>query len=205
MGSNIVNLDCPKCNEKASMLAYKRYKYSKPIFAVGALVGTLSIIGVLIAIAGVFSGSLIQGLIIVPSIGGIFIWKELKRKILLYKCSKCEHRMEVEKYSTTINLNCKACDGVKTMIGTEINRFSSVVVIIGWIIAIPSILGILFSLLSVVVYLSSSSDTLALGLGVGLSIILGILSLISGLLGYILIMKKKVYKCNVCGFIIDRA
>ena len=42
------------------------------------------------------------------------------------------------------------------------------------------------------------------GIGMAVAVFFGIASLIGGTVGYILIMKKKVFRCNQCGFIMDR-
>jgi len=37
------------------------------------------------------------------------------------------------------------------------------------------------------------------------SLFIGSVSLVGGLIGWLLLMKKKVFKCSNCGFILDRA
>lgn len=120
---------------------------------------------------------------------------------------------------TAMRLDCSACKGKSTMVPTSVNRMSPVVVLIGWILVVPSILGIAWAVLcflSVVgaagsTYSTSSSaaaemgTTIGAGIGIILSIGVGIASLVGGLLGYLLIMEKKVWRCSVCGFVLDRA
>lgn len=101
-----------------------------------------------------------------------------------------------------VKLDCKNCNGKQSMYKAEIDRFSPVVVIIGWIIVTPSLLGIFVSTIMLFSGMNGGSFT---GIRVTISLAFGVFSLLSGLLGYILIMKKKVYKCNICGSTIDRA
>ena len=121
--------------------------------------------------------------------------------------------------SNIIKINCKACDEEKSMIPSKISRMSPVVVIIGWLLAIPSVIGILISIILFFASISAGSEVstqatsdayragaaIGTGLGIGFSIFMGFSSLIGGLIGYLLIMKKKVFKCTLCGSIIDRA
>ncbi len=116
-------------------------------------------------------------------------------------------------------LDCKGCNQSKTMEPKKISKMSTVVVVIGWIIAFPSIIGVIASLVMFISSVGAGAEVTAnaqseaeemgaaigAGLGMGFSIIMGIFSLLGGLIGYILIMKKKVWKCIQCGFIIDRA
>ncbi len=81
---------------------------------------------------------------------------------------------------------------------------SPVVVTIGWILCIPSVLGVAFAVLIALGSLLSES-TLETTIGLGVAVFFGILSLVAGLIGYLLIMKKKVFRCTYCGYIIDRA
>lgn len=117
-----------------------------------------------------------------------------------------------------IKLNCKACESKHTMKPTKVRKMSPIVAFIGWLMTIPSILGLLFALLLFISSIMTGSDSgmenmdapealgtaIGLGIGIGASLLIGISSLIGGLIGYILIMKKKVYKCELCGYIIDR-
>ena len=108
-------------------------------------------------------------------------------------------------------LNCQACGGEKTMKPAKVSKMSPVVQVIGWLLTIPSILGILFSgfiFLSSLLATGTAEDPsvggAALVAGTGTAVCTALSSLIGGLLGYILIMKKKVWKCNQCGYHIDR-
>jgi hypothetical protein len=90
--------------------------------------------------------------------------------------------------------------------------------IIGYIIIIPSLLGVavalimLFSVIQVSSEIMSTIQTdaeragaaIGTGIGFGMSIFTGATSLVGGLIGWLLLMKKKVYKCIKCGFVLDR-
>jgi hypothetical protein len=112
---------------------------------------------------------------------------------------------------TAAGLNCQACGGEHTMKPGKISKMSQVVQLIGWIITIPSLLGILFAVfifLSGVLATGTTENPDAAGaslvVGTGTALCFGISSLLSGLVGYLLIMKKKVWKCTQCGYHIDR-
>ena len=108
--------------------------------------------------------------------------------------------------SPTLKLNCKACDQEKTMAPTKINKFSPIVVLIGWILVIPSILGMFWAFSSIFALGTSELSETVIGFGAIIAFcFIGIPSLVMGLLGYLLIMKKKVFKCIKCDFIMDRA
>lgn len=121
--------------------------------------------------------------------------------------------------SSIIKINCKACNEEKSMSPSKVSKMSPTVVVIGWLLAIPSIIGVLFSTMLFFASISAGGEVssqaasdaertgaaIGTGLGIGFSIFMGIFSLIGGLIGYLLIMKKKVFKCALCGSITDRA
>lgn len=161
-------------------------------------------------------------------------------------------------------IKCKTCD-VGTMVRQKKYRMSGIVVAIGYILVIPSVLGMLFGVVgligsgmagsggmqgsrtraqsdlraanvpaAVIAKLTTNhqalvaSDTAHLpsrqraairevsltlaasdagtavgaGLAAGFSIFVIIASLVSGLLGYLLIMKKSVLQCDRCGAVV---
>ena len=104
---------------------------------------------------------------------------------------------------------CKTCNE-GTMYKTKIPKFSTPVVWIGRILLVPSILGILITALFAVVSVfglvgwaahTGSTEDVAGGIGCAgcLGVFGAITSFVSGLLGWLLIMKKTVLKCNQCG------
>ena len=96
---------------------------------------------------------------------------------------------------------CKVCDR-GFLASKKIFRMSGPVVVIGFIFLIPSVLGILpaalllgtmilSKLLGIVINLSGFIETIVFTVG--------ILSFIGGLLGWLLVMRKRVLQCSVCG------
>ncbi len=118
----------------------------------------------------------------------------------------------------TITLDCSACKSETTMTPTKIRRFNTILRIIGYIIVIPSLLGVAVALIMFFSVIQVSSETMSTiqtdaeragaaigtGIGFGMSIFMGATSLIGGLIGWLLLMRKKVFKCIKCGFVLDR-
>jgi hypothetical protein len=160
-------------------------------------------------------------------------------------------------------IRCKTCD-VGTLERKKKYRMSGIVVAIGYIFLVPSVLGMLFSVLMLFATGKATTDTASgiydgaktrlrdagisepivqkvvlsqpltdaekasltqeqtsrvesvqssitagtVGAGAGaviaggVSVFFGIMSLVGGLLGWVLVMKKKVLQCNKCGAVI---
>ena len=96
---------------------------------------------------------------------------------------------------------CKVCDK-GALVRQKIYRMSAPVVVIGYILLIPSVIGILISALMLAgIIANSSGDTgviAAQTLAGGIVFVFGIASFVGGLLGWLLVMKKKVLRCSVC-------
>ena len=118
----------------------------------------------------------------------------------------------------TLQLDCNACKTSGSMTATKVPRFSGVVRVIGGIILIPSFLGIGFALLIFfsTIMASASMPTRgdsaaqagsAIGFGIGFmfSIFVGVISLVAGVVGWLFLLNRNVWKCLRCGFILDRA
>lgn len=113
------------------------------------------------------------------------------------------------------NMTCNACKTEGRIEQKKVSKFSGPVVFIGWIFLIPSLLGVLFSLIMFLsmgavhsdVAAQATSDAeqagAAIGAGIGYMVfgVLGISSFVGGLLGWLLVMKRKVLKCSNCGTI----
>lgn len=94
-------------------------------------------------------------------------------------------------------IRCKVCEqGVLT--SKRVFRMSTPVVVIGYIFLIPSFLGIALALIFV-----SSSATSRSGLTGAFAILFGIGCFVGGLFGWLLVMKKRVLRCSVCGATLD--
>lgn len=119
----------------------------------------------------------------------------------------------------SISLDCQACKQPGTMHKARAARFGAIIRLIGIIIVIPSVLGILLAVLAIVgmgdtntmMMAADMTDAeragtaLGMGIGYGMAIFLAATSLVSGLVGWLLLSARKVYKCEHCGFILDRA
>jgi hypothetical protein len=118
-----------------------------------------------------------------------------------------------------IKLDCSACKTESSMEATTIPKFNTILRIIGFVIVVPSVLGMIMALIMFISTGNATSELMsasqnnaelagtAIGasIGYGFAIFFGISSLVGGLIGWLLLMKKKVYKCLNCGFILDRA
>jgi len=100
-------------------------------------------------------------------------------------------------------LDCRACKNEKTMIATSIDRFGGFIRLIGYLIATPSILGFLFSVL--MFWSTLNGSPIGSTAGMVTALVFAGISLIGGLVGYLLLTKKKVFRCKICGCILDRA
>ncbi len=113
-----------------------------------------------------------------------------------------------------IEVKCKVCD-TGVLHNIKRYRMSGVVVVIGYLLLVPSVLGIvstvLFQIAIVVGSVLGSSETkgstayatLMPNAAVGIfSMVLGFSFLVAGLLGWLLVMKKKILQCNYCGAVV---
>jgi hypothetical protein len=117
-----------------------------------------------------------------------------------------------------IKLNCNACNSEGSMMPVKVRRLNGIVVVIGYLIVIPSVIGMLIGGVMFVASIFTGTEVVGQSvtdaemagamagttIGIGLSLFVTISSLIGGIIGYLLIIKKKVYKCLKCGFILDR-
>jgi hypothetical protein len=104
-----------------------------------------------------------------------------------------------------MEIPCKICDK-GSLQQKKKYRMSGPVVFIGYILLIPSVLGVIISAVTFLGISSaasrSGSDTAA-GLAGGFIIVIGVAFIVSGLLGWLLVMKKQVLQCNVCGAVVN--
>ena len=115
-------------------------------------------------------------------------------------------------------LDCNACKTAGSMTASKVPKFSQVVRVIGGILLIPSFLGLGFAVLlfgSAIMTTSSmpssNSDaahagaTIGFGIAFIFSVFVGVVSLVGGLIGWLLLLNRNVYQCLRCSFIMDRA
>jgi hypothetical protein len=97
-------------------------------------------------------------------------------------------------------ITCKVCDSGSLILRKK-HRMSGPVVAIGYIFLVPSILGILISLLTFVRISDTAghSSDAAVGIAGGIVVFFGIASFVGGLVGWLLVMKKRVLECSRCG------
>ena len=95
-----------------------------------------------------------------------------------------------------VDVRCKVCDA-GTLLRRKKFRMSGPVVAIGYILLIPSILGILASVFIVVALHRTD------GFGEGVALFFGVASFVSGLIGWLLVMKKQVLECNACQAVVN--
>ena len=140
-------------------------------------------------------------------------------------CWKCGSKVETvadapvkHLGAAPLYLDCTACRTATSMVATKVPRFSNIVRVIGAVLLIPSLLGFLFTAL---MFLSTVLTTAsmpaarsdaeeagrAIGFGIGFvfTIFCGVVSLVGGLVGWLLLLTRSVWKCSRCGFILDRA
>jgi hypothetical protein len=108
-----------------------------------------------------------------------------------------------------MQITCKTCDQGQLILRKKY-RMSGPVVLIGYILLVPSILGVIISIVSFVGVSSTPSnggtDAAAVtGLVGGFTLLIGVAFFVSGLVGWLLVMKKKVLQCNVCGAAVNAA
>ena len=125
-------------------------------------------------------------------------------------------------FNEGLRLHCRACETESSMIPTFIPRMSAIVRVIGVILLIPSFAGVIGSGITLMLYLiallsgspsssrvSSDAEMAGRALGVGIGFIAalswGILSFVFGLIGWLLLMNRNVWKCTRCGTVFDRA
>jgi hypothetical protein len=118
---------------------------------------------------------------------------------------------------TQIRLDCQACKTLQSMAPSKVGRFGEIIRIIGGILLIPSFLGMGFAALMFISSVMTSAanparnDAEAAGQAIGFGIVfifafgVGVLSFVGGLVGWLLLSNRKVFKCLNCGFILDRA
>lgn len=90
---------------------------------------------------------------------------------------------------------CKTCDiGVLMLVRKY--RMSGIVVAIGYILLVPSVLGVLGCALTL--FEMPKMKGAGAGLAEGMMLMVGFFWFVGGLLGWLLVMKKSVLQCNNC-------
>lgn len=101
---------------------------------------------------------------------------------------------------------CKICER-GALVRKKVFRMSGPVVAIGFIFLIPSVCGMILSALVFLGVISSAgdqtTDNTQVVIGTAFAIGLGIACFVGGLLGWLLVMKKRVLQCAVCGAVVS--
>ena len=107
-------------------------------------------------------------------------------------------------------LDCGQCRGQQSMAPVKIPRFNLVLRLVGVILLVPSFIGFAVAALMIVASLSSPAvgggpaSAMGLMVGFGLALIICVISLVMGLIGWILVWNRKVWKCSRCGYYVNR-
>jgi len=101
-----------------------------------------------------------------------------------------------------IRIDCHACKLEGAMMAAEVDRFPPFIRFLGYILVIPSFVGVFFASLAFGASMSMGGES---SLSLTMFAILVCASLVGGLVGWLLLLRKKVYRCGRCGYIIDRA
>ncbi len=109
-----------------------------------------------------------------------------------------------QKMAKITTLDCSACKSDQTMVATKVSKFSGIVQFIGYVFVVPSVLGVILCVMAMFNVAGHDTGDDAQAMAIGMLVVFAIISLVGGLIGWILIMKKRVFKCTACGHIIDR-
>ena len=118
----------------------------------------------------------------------------------------------------TVLLTCQTCRS-GSLSRKHLYRMSDVVVLIGYILLFPSLIGMAVTLaltgyviIASIVVGAAAKDPQAFAAGgvfavftVAFGAAVFVSCFVSGLLGWLLVMKKTVLRCNLCGMTIDAA
>jgi hypothetical protein len=101
---------------------------------------------------------------------------------------------------------CRIC-GQGSLIDKKIFRMSGPVVFIGYVFLVPSVVGLLFwfgmFLINAWAISSVHGASGAAFISGGIIIFFGGVCLVSGLAGWLLVMKKRVLQCSVCNAVVN--
>jgi drug/metabolite transporter (DMT)-like permease len=95
---------------------------------------------------------------------------------------------------------CKVCER-GSLVQQKVFRMSGPVVAIGFFLLVPSVIGMLLCALALVQIVDQPDN--ASGSAAGIVIAIGIACFVSGLLGWLLVMRKRILQCPVCGAVVN--
>jgi hypothetical protein len=117
------------------------------------------------------------------------------------------HRMK-ERPPEAPPIRCKVCDRGELEL-KDLNRMSGPVVLIGVILLIPSLIGMVLSAIAFFSLLAEAQQDFAKSGASGVSgivwitVAVGIACFVGGLLGWLLVMRKRVLQCSYCSAVIN--
>lgn len=109
--------------------------------------------------------------------------------------------VKAEAQKMKYQVDCHACRLEGGMAPAKIHRFTGLVLIAGWIIALPACLGILAAIM---VWFTGYDQGFQFFLRVGVSLGVFCFSCVMGTVGWLLISKRSVFLCRRCGYVMDR-
>lgn len=107
-------------------------------------------------------------------------------------------------------ITCKTCDK-GAMVKASVFRMSTPVVVIGHVLLIPSILGMLACAVPIIFAIIAlfaaprehAGDAFGISLVGGVFVFGFISSMVGGVFGWLLVMRKKILRCVNCGATVD--
>jgi ribosomal protein L32 len=104
--------------------------------------------------------------------------------------------------ATDYSIDCTACKLEGGMEKKKVVRFPLFIRLIGACIALPSAFGMVAGFMAII---APSRTPEAAGFGIIFGGGFLIFSAVGGLIGWLLLMRKKAFVCRRCGFMLDRA
>jgi hypothetical protein len=104
--------------------------------------------------------------------------------------------------STDYSIDCTACKLDGGMEKKKVPRFPFFIRLIGAFIALPSAFGMFVGIMTIATPFRSA-QTAGFGIVFGAGFL--VFSAIGGLIGWLLLMRKKAFVCRRCGYMLDRA
>lgn len=86
------------------------------------------------------------------------------------------------------------------------NKMSTPVVVIGYILLVPSVIGVLFSILYLImaaINMPTVHNHAAGAIATGWGALWLVVWAVSGLLGWLLVMRKRILRCTHCSVVLD--
>jgi hypothetical protein len=99
-------------------------------------------------------------------------------------------------------VHCKVCDA-GTLRQRQVYRKSGSVVDLGYVLLAPSIPSVVICTLAYVTLHVGGSGTTSAGVSEGVFLLLGVAAFVSGVIGWLLIMKKQILVCSVCSAVVE--